>query len=117
MPDRAADGNLGPLLAVPTVLVTMNSTVAIDALALDVPALVIGLPNNLSPFVEAGVMTGREPTAAEIRPALEGLLYDRKTRGALAAARRTFTARYAHQSRRRRRGAGRGSDRPRSPGR
>ena len=36
----------------------MNSTVALDAAVLDVPALVIGLPNNLSPFVDAGVMAG-----------------------------------------------------------
>ena len=57
---RAADGRTWracwrPRLA----LVTMNSTVAIDGLVLGVPALVVGLPNNLSPFVEAGVMAGR----------------------------------------------------------
>ena len=45
----------------------MNSTVAIDGLVLGVPALVIGLPNNLSPFVDAGVMLGAE--AADDDPA------------------------------------------------
>ena len=51
----------------------MNSTVAIDGLVLGVPALVIGLPNNLSPFVEAGAMArrrrrGRDPRAAAVAP-------------------------------------------------
>ena len=45
----------------------MNSTVAIDAMVLGVPALVVGLPNNLSPFVEAGAMAGRPPGAALAR--------------------------------------------------
>ena len=36
----------------------MNSTVAIDGLLLGLPALVIGLPNNLQPFVDAGAMIG-----------------------------------------------------------
>ena len=40
-------------------IVTMNSTVAMDGLVLGLPSLVIGLPNNLSPFVDAGVMLGR----------------------------------------------------------
>ena len=34
---------------------------ALDAAVLGIPALVIGLPNNLSPFVEAGVMAGATP--------------------------------------------------------
>jgi hypothetical protein len=42
---------------------------------LGVPALVIGLPNNLSPFVDAGAMAGAS-TRAEIGPALERILYD-----------------------------------------
>ena len=40
-------------------VVTVNSTVALDAAVLGMPALVIGLPNNLSPFVEAGLMAAR----------------------------------------------------------
>ena len=43
-----------PLLRGAHVVVTVNSTVAIDSLALGIPALTVGLPNNLSPFVEAG---------------------------------------------------------------
>ena len=85
--------DLGALTALSSVLVTVNSTAAIEAIALDVPALVVNLPNNLSPFVEAGVMAGAAEPAA-IGPALEGLLYDRETRGRLAAARRTFADRY-----------------------
>ena len=41
---------------------TVNSTVALDAAVLGVPSLVIGLPNNLSPFVEAGIMAGVSAT-------------------------------------------------------
>ncbi len=89
----APPADLGALLAVASVLVTVNSTAALEAMPLDVPALVLALPNNLSPFVEAGVMAGAGSTAA-IGPALRGLLYDRKMRGELAAARREFTARY-----------------------
>ena len=70
---------LPPLLGAARGVVTVNSTVAIDALALGVPALVIGLPNNLSPFVEAGAMLGAGP-AVEIREALAKLLYDQKFR-------------------------------------
>ena len=53
-----ADAPLAPLLAASRAVVTVNSTVALDAAVLGVPALVIGLPNNLSPFVDAGVMAG-----------------------------------------------------------
>lgn len=53
-----ASADLAALLSVASLVVTVNSTVAIDAMALGVPALVVDLPNNLSPFVEAGVMAG-----------------------------------------------------------
>ena len=85
--------DLGALTALSSVLVTVNSTAAIEAIVLDVPALVVNLPNNLSPFVEAGVMTGADELGG-IGPALEGLLYDREMRGRLAAARRAFADRY-----------------------
>ena len=84
---------LGALTAVASVIVTVNSTAAIEAMPLGVPPLVVELPNNLSPFVEAGVMAGAA-TAAEIEPALRALLYDEETRGRLAAARGAFIARY-----------------------
>ena len=74
-----ADASLPALLGAARGVVTVNSTVAIDALALGVPALVIGLPNNLSPFVEAGTMLGAG-SAAEIREALARLLYDQEFR-------------------------------------
>jgi hypothetical protein len=48
--------DLASLLASARLLVTVNSTVAIDAMTLGVPTLVVLLPNNLSPFVEAGAM-------------------------------------------------------------
>ena len=89
-----ATAPLAPLLRACRAVVTVNSTVAIDAAALDVPALVIGLPNNLSPFVESGVLAGADDTRAGLRKALERILYDEEFRGALARARRTFLARY-----------------------
>ena len=44
-----ASAPLAPLLRASRAVVTVNSTVALDAAVLGVPALVIGLPNNLSP--------------------------------------------------------------------
>jgi hypothetical protein len=70
------------LLAAARGIVTVNSTVAIDAVTLGVPALVIGLPNNLTPFVERGVMLGAT-RAEEIRPLLDKLLYDQEFPGRL----------------------------------
>ena len=49
---------LAPLLAAARGVVTVNSTVAIDALHVGVPSIVLGLPNNLTPFVDAGAMLG-----------------------------------------------------------
>jgi hypothetical protein len=84
---------LGALTSIASVIVTANSTAAIEAMPLGVPALVVELPNNLSPFVEAGVMAGAA-RADEIEPALRALLYDEEMRGRLAAARGAFIARY-----------------------
>jgi Capsule polysaccharide biosynthesis protein len=72
------DADLGRLLAAADALVTINSTVALDAMVLGIPALVGGLPNNLSPFVDAGVMLGASPETTRAR--LETLLYDRRAR-------------------------------------
>jgi predicted glycosyltransferase len=74
-----ATAPLPPLLAAARALVTVNSTVAIDALPLGLPALVIGLPNNLSPLVDAGAMAGAT-SAEEIHAALARLLYDQEFR-------------------------------------
>ena len=66
---------LAPLLAAARAVVTVNSTVAVDALALGVPSLVIGLPNNLSPFVTDGAMLGADGSRA-IADALDRLVHD-----------------------------------------
>jgi hypothetical protein len=81
-----AGAPLPPLLGTANGIVTVNSTVAIDALALGVPSLVVGLPNNLSPFVDAGSMLGAS-SEAEIREALAKLLYDQEFRGRIARRR------------------------------
>ena len=73
---------LAPLLASAQAIVTVNSTVAIDALALGIPSLVIGLPNNLTPFVEAGTMAGAS-TPDEIQPGLAQVLYDQEFRSSI----------------------------------
>jgi hypothetical protein len=88
------DTDLGRLLTAADALVTMNSTVAIDALALRLPSLVVGLPNNLSPFVQAGAMVGADGADA-IRRALESLLYDSEVRQRVLAAGSAFADRFA----------------------
>jgi hypothetical protein len=93
---------LAPLLRASRAVVTVNSTVALDAAVLGVPALVIGLPNNLSPFVEAGIMAGvtgtdtAETASAHDRilRALKQVLYDEEFRGGLALAQRAFLTRF-----------------------
>lgn len=75
-------------------LVTVNSTAAIEAMVMGVPSLVLALPNNLSPFVEAGAMAGvtdREP----IGEILRRLLLDEDVRRALGENARAFMARNA----------------------
>jgi hypothetical protein len=89
-----ADAPLAPLLRASRAVITVNSTVALDAAVLDVPALVIGLPNNLSPFVEAGAMAGVE-TGGDIAGAVRQILYDGEFRLQLERARRAVLARYA----------------------
>jgi len=88
-----ASADLTRLVAAASLLVTVNSTAAIEAMALDVPALVVGLPNNLSPFVEAGALAGAA-SLAEIGPTLRALLYDQSFRARLGEGRRAFMARY-----------------------
>ena len=88
-----ASADLARLLAAADGIVTKNSTVAIDALSLGLPSLVIGLPNNLTPFVDAGVMLGATRDA-EVGPALERLLYDLDARRRLAAEADRFVDRY-----------------------
>jgi len=82
-----ADAPLPALLGAARGLVTVNSTVAIDALALGLPSLVVGLPNNLSPFVDAGLMIGASGVA-EIREGFRTLLYDQEFRGRIERRRR-----------------------------
>jgi Capsule polysaccharide biosynthesis protein len=99
----AASAPLASLLVACRAVVTVNSTVALDAAVLGVPALVIGLPNNLSPFVEAGVMAGvAGADAAEsvslrdrVRNALQQILYDEEFRRELALAQREFLTRFS----------------------
>ena len=74
---------LAALLAVSRAIVTVNSTVALDAAVIGIPSLVLGLPNNLSPLVEAGVFAGA-PSTAGVGPALERILYDESFRQQLA---------------------------------
>jgi len=88
-----ASAELAPLLGASRALVTVNSTVALDGLALGIPALSIGLPNNLSPFVATGALTGAR-TADEIRSALERLLYDEGFRQRLSATAASVVSEY-----------------------
>ncbi|HEY7473977.1 MAG TPA: hypothetical protein VH679_03130, partial [Vicinamibacterales bacterium] len=60
---------------------------------LGLPALVIGLPNNLTPFVDAGAMLGAR-SGGDPRPALHALLYDASAREAQSRAAAQFIARH-----------------------
>jgi hypothetical protein len=86
-----ASAPLAPLLRASRAVVTVNSTVALDAAVVGVPALVIGLPNNLSPFVDAGIMAGAKDG---ILQALRQILYDEEFRHELELAQRAFLTRY-----------------------
>ncbi len=79
----AEGASLSPLLAAARALVTVNSTVALDAAEMGVPTLVLGLPNNLSPFVAAGAMAG-SPDPADVPALLHRILYDEGFRQQLA---------------------------------
>jgi hypothetical protein len=85
---------LGPLLRACRLVVTVNSTVALDAGVLGIPALVIGLPNNLSPFVAAGIMAGAA-TTSDIEPALQRILYDQEFRSQIEGSREEYLRRFA----------------------
>jgi hypothetical protein len=80
-----ASARLAPLLRASRAVITVNSTVALDALALGIPVLSIGLPNNLTPFVEAGAIAGAS-TAQETTERLQRLLYDEEFRQRLTTA-------------------------------
>jgi hypothetical protein len=72
--------DLATLLVAADLLVTVNSTVAIDAMALGLPALAVGMPNNLTPIVvEGGIAGVYHPS--ELEEALERLLWDDGARG------------------------------------
>lgn len=87
-----ADAPLAPLLRASRAVVTVNSTVALDAAVLGVPALVLGLPNNLTPFVDAGIMTG-VPAGGAIETPLRHILYNEGFRFQLEADRGGYLAR------------------------
>jgi hypothetical protein len=85
--------DLAELTRVARLLVTVNSTAAIEAMVMGVPSLVLAMPNNLTPFVEAGAMSGvfeGEP----IGPALRRLLTDERGREELLRRSAAFMARY-----------------------
>jgi hypothetical protein len=92
---RVVSRSLDPvaLMRAARVIVTINSTVAIEAMPLGVPALAMRLPNYLTPFVDAGAMAG---TAApdEIGPALSRLVRDEAVRETLIDNARQFARRY-----------------------
>lgn len=88
-----ASADLAKLITAASLVVTVNSTAAIEAMPLDVPAMVVALPNNLSPFVDAGAVAGATANA-EIGPMLRAVLYDVEFRAKLANGRRAFMEEY-----------------------
>ncbi len=88
-----ASVDLAALVACADLIITVNSTAALEAMAVDVPGLILALPNNLSPFVEGGALAG-VGAPGEIAAALDRLLYDQGSRSMLADRRRAFIERY-----------------------
>jgi hypothetical protein len=86
-----AELDLATLLAACDLVVTVNSTVAIDAMALGIPALTVGMPNNLAPFVVAGGMVGVF-AHSELGPALARTLWDDAARTELVTRGRVCAA-------------------------
>ena len=83
----APETSLAVLLAASRAIVTVNSTVALDAGVFGIPALSIGLPNNLSPFVDLGIIAGASgPDDFEAQ--LWHILYDEGFRWQFAERRR-----------------------------
>jgi hypothetical protein len=92
-----AELDLARLLSVARVVVTVHSTVAIDAMVLGIPALVVGLPTNLSPFVEAGAMAGAT-TGDEAAALLARVCVDEPYRANLLASARRFAEQWGIRS-------------------
>jgi hypothetical protein len=89
--------DLADLTRIARLLVTVNSTAAIEAMVMGVPSLVLAMPNNLTPFVDAGAMAGvfeGEP----IGPALRALLVDQRGRAELMERSSAFMTRYRVRS-------------------
>ncbi len=85
--------DLADLIRIARLLVTVNSTAAIEAMVMGVPSLVLAMPNNLTPFVDAGAMAG-VVEGAPIGPALRALLDDERGRAELLRQSAAFMERY-----------------------
>ncbi len=92
---RIADASvdLAVLIRASRLLVTVNSTAALEAMVLGTPSLVLATPNNLSPFVDAGVMAGVQD-GMPIEPALRRVLFDEACRSGLASRAQAFMQEY-----------------------
>jgi hypothetical protein len=89
--------DLADLTRIARLLVTVNSTAAIEAMVMGVPSLVLAMPNNLTPFVEAGAMAGVYE-GHPIGPALRALLADDQARAELLRQSAAFMERYRVRS-------------------
>ena len=89
--------DLAALTRAARLLVTVNSTAAIEAMVMGVPALGLALPSNLSPFVDAGAMAGVND-GEDLVPTLRALLADGERRESLDRGRAAFLARYGIRS-------------------
>jgi UDP-N-acetylglucosamine 2-epimerase len=88
-----ANAPLAPLIRVSRAIVTVNSTVALDAAVMQVPTLVLGRSGNLQPFVDDGLLVGA-PSAEALPETLTRILYDEEFRRQLAGRQRALLANY-----------------------
>jgi hypothetical protein len=85
--------DLADLIHISRLLVTVNSTAAIEAMVMGVPSLVLAMPNNLTPLVDAGALSGVFE-GAPVGPALRNLLVDERGRAAVLEKSAAFMRRY-----------------------
>jgi len=85
--------DLADLIRIGRLLVTVNSTAAIEAMVMGVPSLVLAMPNNLTPLVDAGAMSG-VLEGDPIGPALRRVLLDESGRAVVLEKSAAFMRRY-----------------------
>lgn len=87
--------DISSLVASTDILVTVSSTVAIEAALLDKPVICINTANEESMYVSSGIAI-EVKKLEEVIPAIKDVLYNEEVRKKLAEARKKFVYEHAH---------------------